>query len=399
MGFHFTPNQERVIQDAVNWYLHSPEQVFQISGNPGTGKSVVLNEIIRRLQLPLDKVAPMAYTGAASVVMRMKGLISARTIHSWLFQPVEVPVKDENGRVKIHPYYKTPIIKIEFVPVDLSYIKLIVIDEAGSVPMNLKQHIRNTGAKVLVAGDLDQLPPVADNPAFLYNGKVHWLTDIMRQAEGNPIIYLSQRAKNGLPIHLGNYGNVLVIAADDITDEMYMASPVILCGRNNTRNVLTNHIRHDLYHMEGTLPNQYEKVICRRNNWNIEECGINLTNGLTGIVINQPSVRGFDGKNFIMDFKPEVDPTITFSKLKCSYEYLIADRDQRNNIKKMPHVRSNLFEFGYALTVHLSQGSQWRGGMYYEEYMNPEINNKLNYTALTRFSEMCIYVKPKRKYY
>ena len=178
-----------------------------------------------------------------------------------------------------------------------------------------------------------------------------------------------------------------------------MASPVILCGRNNTRNVLTNHIRHDLYHMEGTLPNQYEKVICRRNNWNIEECGINLTNGLTGIVINQPSVRGFDGKNFIMDFKPEVDPTITFSKLKCSYEYLIADRDQRNNIKKMPHVRSNLFEFGYALTVHLSQGSQWRGGMYYEEYMNPEINNKLNYTALTRFSEMCIYVKPKRKYY
>ena len=86
---HFTPTQEDIIQKAVNWYNFSSEQVFQISGNPGTGKSVVLNEIIRRLGIAPEDVAPMAYTGAASVVMRMKGLLNAKTIHSWLCYKIQ----------------------------------------------------------------------------------------------------------------------------------------------------------------------------------------------------------------------------------------------------------------------------------------------------------------------
>ena len=396
---HFTPTQEDIIQKAVNWYNFSSEQVFQISGNPGTGKSVVLNEIIRRLGIAPEDVAPMAYTGAASVVMRMKGLLNAKTIHSWLYEPKEVPTLDENGNRIFNSYYNTIEMHIEFVPRDISNIKLIVIDEGGSVPISMKDTILKTKAKILVAGDLDQLPPVSDNPAFLYTGKVHRLTEIMRQASYSPIIYLSQRAKAGYPIHIGNYGNVLVIPEDDVTDTMLVNSPVVLCGKNTTRDKLTKHIREDLLNINSALPRQYEKVICRRNNWLIEQGGINLTNGLSGIIMNDPDVRGFDGETYRIDFIPSIAPDIVFHDISCNYKYLIADKQQKDIMKKFKRNKGNFFEFGYSQTVHLAQGSQWRAGMYYEEYLNSSINNNLNYTAITRFSDMCIYVKQKRKYY
>lgn len=400
-GFNFTPTQESIISQAVDWYNKSSEQVFQITGNPGTGKSVVLNEIIRRLGLSMVEVAPMAYTGAASVVMRMKGLITAKTIHSWLYEVKQEPILTSNGKPRIDPYFNTPMMKMTFVPRDLKKhgIKLLVIDEGGSVPLSMRNHILGTGIKILVAGDLDQLPPVADNPAFLYDGKVHVLTDIMRQASNSPIIYLSQRAKLGLPIHLGNYGNVLVISEDEVTDLMISQSPVLLCGKNATRDRLINHIRNDILHKKSPLPEQGEKLICRRNNWLIEEGGINLTNGLTGTVVNAPDVREFDGKCFYIDFVPDIARDIQFGNIPCNYKYLEADRLHREEMKKMKFIQGNFFEFGYAQTVHLAQGSQWTHGMYFEEYMNPTINNRINYTAITRFSDMLIYVKPKRKYH
>ena len=61
--------QEKVVQEAIRFYKHSSEQVFQFTGPPGTGKSVVLSEILKRLKLPLTEVAPMAFTGAAAIVM------------------------------------------------------------------------------------------------------------------------------------------------------------------------------------------------------------------------------------------------------------------------------------------------------------------------------------------
>lgn len=398
--FHFTPTQEDIINKAVSWYKHSSEQVFQITGNPGTGKSVVLNEIISRLGLSLTDVAPMAYTGAASVVMRMKGLLNAMTIHAWLYDIVQEPMIDDTGKDVIDPYFNTPIMRTRFTPRDLKHsgIKLIVIDEGGSVPLNMKEHILGTGIKVLVAGDLDQLPPVSDNPAFLYSGKVHVLTDIMRQEAYSPIIYLSQRAKRGLPIHLGNYGKVLVISEDEVTDAMLKASPVILCCKNRTRETLTTHIRQNILRKQSILPSVGEKLICRKNNWTLEEGGINLTNGLTGTVVNRPNVREFDGECYYVDFVPDISTNLCFKGIPCNYKYLAADKDQKDAMKKMRHVKGNFLEFGYSQTVHLAQGSQWTHGMYYEEYLNADINNKLNYTAITRFSDMCIYVKQRRKY-
>ena len=73
----FNDEQEKLIAEAIDWYNNSSEQVFQISGSAGTGKTTVLKEIINRLKLVQEEVAPMAYTGAAAIVLRTKGFYNS----------------------------------------------------------------------------------------------------------------------------------------------------------------------------------------------------------------------------------------------------------------------------------------------------------------------------------
>ena len=69
---HLTDKQQKIVDDAVDWYYNSSEQIFQFAGNPGTGKSVVMDAIIKAIGIPEDRVAPMAYIGAAAINMRLK---------------------------------------------------------------------------------------------------------------------------------------------------------------------------------------------------------------------------------------------------------------------------------------------------------------------------------------
>ena len=65
----FNNGQKRTIQAALDFFYNSSNQVFEFAGNPGTGKSVVMGEILRQIQnrsrIPIERIAPMAYTGAA----------------------------------------------------------------------------------------------------------------------------------------------------------------------------------------------------------------------------------------------------------------------------------------------------------------------------------------------
>ena len=328
--------------------------------------------------------------------MRFKGLLNAKTIHSWLYDVVEVPVYDERGMVVMDPVYNKPVTRPEFIPRDLKDIDYFMIDEGSTVPMNMKQDILSRGKKIIVFGDLDQLPPVGDEPAFFRNGRVIKLTEIIRQAKGSEIIKLANFVLQGGIPSPGIYGNVLVIEPEDLTDEMIMASQIVLCGKNATRDSMNNHIRQDLLHYHTNLPAFGEKVICRKNNWTIERDGISLANGLAGSVIRPADVTRFDGKTFAIDFVPNFT-NILFDDIKCDYEYFTAPRAQKEFLKNSKYSIGNKFEYAYTITTHLAQGAQYSNGIYISEYLNKDIQRNLNFTGVTRFKNYMIYVLPPRR--
>lgn len=393
-------NQIDIANKAVDWYYNSPEQIFQITGGPGTGKSFLLHYIVARLNLEPWEIAPMAFTGAAAIVMRKKGFVNSRTIHSWLLQPVDKKKKDKYGNDQMNTYFNIPEIGIGFIPKPLHPdIRLVVIDEAKMCPLYMRQLLENYPVKVLVAGDINQLDPVACKPGYFINGEVHYLTEVFRQKENSGIVWIAERIRQHLPIHCGEYTDCLVIFDDEVTNEMILASDVLICGRNDTRDLLTHRIRHDLLHIDSDLPSHWERLVCRNNNWRLELDGINLANGLMGCVSNHPDVSCLyrDGM-FVIDFKPLMLDK-SFKNVQVDLDYFRAPFKDKQKFKFSPKYNGEKFEYGYAITTHISQGSEFSKGIYFEEFLNKEINTQLHYTGITRFADYCIYVKKKRRYF
>lgn len=397
MNIIFKPRQEWIIEEAVKNYKTQRKQVFQFVGRAGTGKSLIVGEIIRRLRIPPHRVAVMTYTGAAAIILRMRGVMNASTIHSWLYRPIDEPILDENNQIIKDTYFNIPQYTLSFEPKPLSEIDLIFIDEAGMVPYSMKKEIESRGIPIIACGDLNQLPPIEGKSAYLYDGDVLELTDLMRQDSDSAKVYIAERIINNQPIHQGFYGDVLVINDDELLDNMVLYSDVVLSYTNNTRDFVNNKVRDLLNHSKSQLPELGEKVICRKNNWDLSIDGINMANGLRGTVVNSPDMHGFNGKSYTIDFKPDM-MNKAFLDLKCDYKYLIAPTKQKHILKNDRFSEGEKMEFGYSSTVHLSQGSQYNNVCYIEEYAG-DIQSKLDYTAVTRAINNLIYVKHKRKYY
>lgn len=402
MSMIFTSDQERIIQEGVNWFKHSSEQTFQFAGEAGTGKSVVLNEIVRRLKLSTYECMPMAFTGQASIVMRLKGFTNARSIHSSLYEFVEVQKKFDNLD-NVNTEFNQPKKEKIFRPKHPSsipeYVKLFIIDEGYLVPKQMRQVIESFGRKILVAGDDGQLPPVGGEPAYFTGYNVRRLTQLMRQSEGNPIIYIAQRARKGLPIHCGMYGNsVLVIEDKDICNELINLPQAIVCGTNATRDTMNNYIRRNIRGIYSDLPVYGERVICRDNNWSIERDNIALANGLVGTVVNVPDVAGFDGDTFKIDFVPDLSNCV-FDNLDVNYKYYKALYQDRKGMKFDKWSKGEKFEFAYALTSYLCQGNEYHTVMYIEEFLRQNVQNQLNYSSVTRAKQNLIYVKKSKEFY
>lgn len=389
--------QEKIKNQAVHWFLHESSQLFEISGLAGTGKSVLIAAILSALHLEVNEVAAMSYTGQASIVMRTKGFPAAKSIHSTLYDIVETSDYNDVLAAKFGAVGK----KKEFVLkkfIDPA-IKLFFVDEAYMVPENMVADIMSFGIKVIAAGDSHQLPPVGGNPAFLTGNNVHYLTKLMRQSLDDPIVYLSHRAIYGQPIHNGMYGNnVMVINDTDFIPQMVGFADCILCGTNKTREYMNSYVR-SLAGFQGNFPRYGERIICRKNDWDVSIDGIALANGLAGTVVNNPDPSAFDGNTFKVNFKPDLSNKV-FYDVPINYKYFISPFDVKASLKsgfEAKWLTGELFDFAYCLTTHLAQGAEYNNCVYIEEFMRQQIQNQLNYTAITRAKRGLIYIKKTTK--
>lgn len=390
MSIELNTEQIHAIYDLEHWWHTKDHQVFEISGAAGTGKTTLVKYLIDRLGLKNDEVLFVAFMGKAATQLSRNGL-PASTIHSAIYDYVKVPERDENGKIIIKEDGRVKTTK-KFILKDRisKNIKLIVLDEGSMVNETIGKDLLSFNLPVIVLGDLNQLPPVFGNSFFLRNPNVI-LRKIMRQAEGDPIIWLSQEVLAGRRPKIGVYGKSAVITKSDVSDYNFRDSSIVITGTNKLRYNINKYFREELKRIEHLEYPQYgEKVICRKNNWHkMIDNGIFLTNGTTGFVdyIDRSS---YNGKTMVMDFRPDFTKSI-FKNIKFDYKHLYASPTDEEDVNYM----NDKIEFAYAITVHSSQGSQWDKVMFLDEanMMRDEFSRKsFEYTGITRARKSILIV-------
>lgn len=373
--------QAQAIEALRKWWYNGNKQVFQISGAAGTGKTTLIRYLINEIKLEHDEVLFTAFVGKATLAMSRNGL-NAKTLHSAICYCKDEPVLDENGNIVTE--YNRRVTKRVFTrrkKID-PRIRLIVVDEGSMVPAKMADWLLKFKVPIIVLGDLNQLPPVIGDSFFLKEPDVV-LTQIMRQSSESPIPYFAQNVlQNGTKclspgLQIGDKINVLSKA--DITPELFKDYDVIICGTNKTRNNLNTYIRERIYGRTQEYPVIGDKLICRENDWTFSVDDVYLINGLIGYVtdIDLESISDYTMK---IDFKPEFMDN-EFKNVTLDRIYMgLSPNDKR-------FYRSNYhkFEYGYAITCHLSQGSQYnRVLVFNESFGTAEERRKWLYTAVTR---------------
>lgn len=364
----WSPQQDAAIKTVQAWLRDSKApQVFRLFGYAGTGKTTLAKHLAADVS---GSVVFAAFTGKAALMLRKKGCAGASTIHSLIYKPEEDPITGETHFV-LNPNGGA------------STASLIVVDEVSMVGADLAVDLLSYGTKVLVLGDPAQLPPVKGEGYFINATPDVMLTDIHRQAQDNPIIRMSMDIREGRGLAAGRYGESLVIPRQKITKddlrEMVMASDQLLCGMNKTRQAFNARVREikGLVGLDAPwCPAPGDRLVCLRNN---REKGIfngGLWNTTTTSMSGGPEqLLDLRVESLDEDGKPPIDITVPGAFFTGGEK----DLDWRTRRK------ADEFTYGWALTCHKAQGSQFDYPVIFDESsVFREDRDKWLYTACTR---------------
>ena len=356
----WSPQQDAALKAVAAWLKRGEPQVFRLFGFAGTGKTTLAKQIAEDTS---GEVAFGAYTGKAALVLRSKGCRGASTIHSLIYRSRG---EDDDDTPSF-------VLNRKSAAADAD---LIIIDECSMVDEELGRDLLSFGTPVLVLGDTAQLPPVKGGGFFTDGEPDAMLTEVHRQAADNPIIHLSMLVRDGKRLSLGQYGESKVIRRADVGAGIVMQSDQVLVGINKTRRAYNARMRELLGHGPGR-PQVGEKLVCLRND---KKKG--LLNGGTWTV---QTVHADRGAKLSMSVKPEEEPDRKAVRVGVLPAFFEGREDELP-----PAARRDLdqFDFGYALTVHKAQGSQWDDVVLFDEsFAFREHRDRWLYTALTRAAE------------
>ena len=376
-------DQEKSLGILYDFVSESSNQkkYITLGGYAGTGKTTLIAELRKKLEKvnPKIKVAFCAFTGKAVQVLKNKLVLgnaiykrdSISTIHSLIYRTIE----DERGAVL--GWIKKEIEELDF--------DLIVVDEASMIDTKIWQDINYYEIPVIAVGDHGQLPPISGGFNLMDKPELK-LENIHRQAENNPIIKVSILAREEGKIPYQKWDKkVFKIKTGEAYEfyedlfSSYNQDLLILCNFNNTRLRLNQAVRK-YKEFEEVTPMRNDRVICLRNNH--EKF---IYNGMQGFIKNIKS------KN---ELAYEVE--IEMDGLDKIYNGLIS-KEQFNSATTLNNINRSyktqgldLFDFGYALTVHKAQGSQAKKVVLFEERNKHQSDDDFRrwlYTAVTRAEE------------
>lgn len=363
----WSPQQEGAIAAVSAWLAdENGAQCFRVFGYAGAGKSSIARTIADNVK---GGVRFATYTGKASLVLRKKGCPEASTIHSLIYRT--------EGEDEGNPQF---VLNPESALADA---KLAVIDEVSMVGEDLAHDLLSFGKRILVLGDPAQLPPVKGEGYFINADPDVMLTEVHRQAAENPIIRMSMDVREGRRLQIGRYGESQVVRRAEVPRDrmrdLIMGADQLLCGTNKTRQAFNARIR-EIYGRQGVKAQHHpvpgDRLVCLRNNHKNRL----LNGGLWEVCTVTVGKKGIDIEVKSLDEPgaPKVCTTVPEEFFLGTEKSLTWDQIKGKD----------QFTYGYALTVHKSQGSQFDNVVLFDESRAfRDDAAKHLYTGITRAAE------------
>ena len=415
--------QEECKRHFLVWWQSNPKTrkpFFRIDGYAGSGKTYSIKHIVEGI----EGVVQLAPTGKSALVATQKTGRYTRTVHKALYIPkgsgapnkeriseikatmdkLEAQLRDWCGitetEIGLHPSMvfwqkkldaeenvNNPIFKLND-DTDLKRAKLIYLTEASMIYESMARDLLALNVPILMEGDPGQLPPVGGDGYFMRGAPDFFLDEIHRQAEGSPILKLATMARNGEHIPLGDYGDGCMVVKK-ISAELALQADQIIVGKNETRHkknyaarLMKGFISSEVINDDVFVPRTGEKLICLRNN---DDEGV-----INGSLWKCLKAERYTASKLHMKVMEE----------GCNYATNVTAHSQlfRGLLQKqMPQWMLcqrgvTQFDFGYAITCHKSQGSQWDFVVVYDESRNMGSSKQWLYTALTRAAKRLVIV-------
>jgi exodeoxyribonuclease-5 len=401
-----SPEQRAVFEQICSWYEGAPqpglgqknEMLLTLGGLAGAGKSTLLAVLARHYSH--DDIAFCAYTGKAASVLRMKfheaglppGLHDVSTVHKLMYRPI---VDKETGSVTSWMRRSS-----------LEY-SLIVVDEASMLDKKLFDDLSEYGIPILAVGDHGQLPPVFGDFNLMERPQLR-LETIHRQAADSPILSLSAfvRRTGQVPrdAHDGREVQVLDLAlTNDVIQAVFSDTSVslpdvgILTFTNRERVALNALARKARWPSAPPgVPVVGDQVICLKNYNGTIYNGMRGT--ITSLLSKYETVHHLYGTVLFEDDEIEVEGPIC--KAQFGQENTIRDFDSYYALTehRIRHWDSMglLLDWGFALTVHKSQGSAFEHVIVLNDpprHMAFDMKKRAVYTAVTRCSKYLVVLQ------
>ena len=357
----FTPHQDAALTAASNWLkaTRGRASIFRLFGYAGTGKTTLAKHLAEGVD---GKVLFAAFTGKAACVMRSKGCPAAATIHSLIYRA------RESGE-------ETPSFEL-WNEAPASKARLIVIDECSMVDAELARDLMSFGVPLLVLGDPAQLPPIQGGGFFTDAEPDAMLTEVHRQAQDDPIVRLSMDIRAGDYLEPGRYGETEVLAKNDLDPQRVLEADQVLVGRNATRRAYNIRMR-ERRGFDDKMPSAGDKLVCLRNN---RKKG--LFNGGLWRVKARTQSRSKASRILSMRLSPDEEFMHKVTKVSVRQDCFEGGIEQIPWEQRKPY---DEFDYGYVLTVHKSQGSQWDDVVLFDEsFAFQDSRARWLYTGITR---------------
>lgn len=378
------------LEHILNWFFNTHDRCFFVTGVAGTGKTTLSQKVRDALSERGIATINMAPTGKAAQVMCNYG-IRATTIHRILYTTNKKSekrlenLKDALDRAKDDKRIqelttkinqeidnlRRPSFKINYDSA-VKQFPLVILDEAPMVSKDIvKDLLSFDNVRILAFGDPGQLPPV--------KGKAHFgvqhdpdivLDKIYRQAEGNPIIDLSQIIYQGGRPQKGQYGESKVIHQSELDPDDIMAHHQLIVGSNDVRRKFNRRWRERLHGDSDTAPKPGDRVIVLKNNYDY--------NIMNGEIFEIQDVVGT--ANGGLDFDVVLQHPDGPIECRAFGDYFRGKEPAWYDSDLNVHL-----DYGYAITCHKSQGSAWESVYVWDESGLFRNNaHKWLYTAVTR---------------